>query len=600
MPVIPTYQRRMSIPGEGPNALQDVGSAGLVGNSIARMGNVGAEFIGLIQHQQEDLRKRRATVENSRLTNSANNFLTNQKIEFDTNANTMDSSINLASYAGQHEESIKPTFKSLIKFDEITDPDVLLHAQTLTDTVDAHFRDHTAVAQQKALGSFASKEIDTGGLNAIAMARSGMTPEESMKSAAEIIQNMHNTGVINTDKASEFTVKIQQQVVSNYMESLSVSDPKKYIEVVKSGKYNNIMSTADYNHAQEKAKTVGAQETGTSAGVEIFKADKTGSIESMTDAVRAKKLGAETEKVAIGQVKELYNERKVDEEKIQKDAIKEVNEILVPIALGRNGLNKQSDLTPAQWTKLMDANPEYAGKLQDNMRKELDYQTRQNKADTVNYQREKRLQQADNESLIIISDDFATRDLKSDLSKGDISPSQYRSLSGIQAKLDPIKRDSVITALSKVNAGIGAAIGVKNKAVQATWKLKYGDLVKAFAYKNADDPNFDTKLSEFVEKQVLSKMVTSWFSGDEVDRVEKYNKAKEISGELPIKATPQKEAIKNLPDFALKIKDKQDQNKILSKIKSGRTPVKMQQNKKDKSKIRITFDDGSVIDAQQF
>jgi hypothetical protein len=107
-------------------------------------------------------------------------------------------------------------------------------------------------------------------------------------------------------------------------------------------------------------------------------------------------------------------------------------------------------------------------------------------------------------------------------------------LLNMQTKLDPIKRDSVKSALAKVTTGTDLAKSLGVSADQdAVWKQKYGNLVKAFAYKYADDPNFDTKLSEFVEKNILSKLVTSWFSGDATDRQSKFESAKAISGELP-------------------------------------------------------------------
>lgn len=242
-------------------------------------------------------------------------------------------------------------------------------------------------------------------------------------------------------------------------------------------------------------------------------------------------------------------ERKLME---RQEAIDKVNKILVPIALRRNGINRPSDLTPAQWADLTEKAPDYAAKLQDSMRREMDYQARQARTDVREAAYERRMQQADNESLILISDDFHERDLKSDLAAGDISPAQYTRLLAAQERLDPIKRDSVRAALSKVNTGsaLGKAIGVKDKNEEAAWKLKYGDLVKAWAYNHADDPDFDRKMTEFVDKQILSDMVTSWFSGDDADRLEKYKKAKGDAGELPKRGKkPREQATKKLVGY---------------------------------------------------
>lgn len=279
--------------------------------------------------------------------------------------------------------------------------------------------------------------------------------------------------------------------------------------------------------------TAGASERkrqGMNIGVAIFKADTTGSVETMADAVRAKGLDADTEMTAISQIKEMTIQREHDEARRKNATIDKYSGILAGIALKRNGLNRPSDLSTKQWEELTNAAPEFAGRLQDSMRRELDYQTRQGKESV----RDRRIWQADNESAILISDDFATRDLKRDLAAGDISPAQYTKLLKAQEKLDPIKRDSVRAALSKVNSGsaLGKAIGVKGNE-EASWKLKYGDLVKAWAYNHADDPDFDKKMTEFVEKQVLSDMVTNWFSSDDTDRLNKFQKAKAEAGNLP-------------------------------------------------------------------
>lgn len=291
---------------------------------------------------------------------------------------------------------------------------------------------------------------------------------------------------------------------------------------------------------------------GIDVGVSIFKNDKTGSLEAMTDAVRAKGLGVDVEKEAISQIKEMYVVRKHDEERYKKSVKDKYVKKLTDVALKRNGLNMPGDLSPSEWEELTAADPGYAAKLQDSMRREMDYQARQARADVREAAYERRMQQADNESLILISDDFHERDLKSDLAAGDISPAQYTRLLAAQERLDPVKRDSVRTALSKVNGGtaLAKALGVKDKNVEAQWKLKYGELVKAWAYNHADDPDFDRKMTEFVDKQILSDMVTSWFSGDDADRLEKYKKAKGDAGELPQRGKkPREQATKKLVGY---------------------------------------------------
>jgi hypothetical protein len=270
---------------------------------------------------------------------------------------------------------------------------------------------------------------------------------------------------------------------------------------------------------------------GMALGTEIFKADTSGSIESMTDRVRSsvkeRGFSAETERAAVTQIKELYSERRTDEAKRASDAKDRVNAILNPIALKRNGINRVSDLSPSQWSELERDNPEYAKQLQDNMRRELDYQIHQGRQDAAIYRQERVIEQSENEQLLLLSDDFRKHDLKSELATGKISTVQYNRLTKLQESMDPIKRESVKAALSKVNTGGGlaAALGGLNKNEESLWKLKYSDVIKAFAENNIDDPNFDTKLTEFVEKYIFSDMTTSFFALDSTDRISKYTTA---------------------------------------------------------------------------
>jgi len=508
MPVIPSYQRRMSIPSEGPNALQDVGSAALVGNSIAKFGMAGSEFIGLIQRQQEDLRKRRATVENSRLTNEANSFMTNQKIEFDTKANSADSSIGLATYAKEHEASIGPAFKDRIKFDEITDPDVLLHAQKLYGDVDAHFRDHTAVVQQKALGVFASKEIDAAVLNAVNMARAGSSPEESMKDAAQIIQDMHNTGVINTDKAAEFTVKAQQQVVSEYLNSLSATNPTEAMNIIKSGKYNKMMDSVTFKAVQTKVKTLSDMQTGRGAGVEIFKADTTGSLESMTDAVRAKKLDAGTEKEAIGQVKELYHERKIDEDNKKKAVFNSAYKTLTATALAGGGrLNKLSDIPQPQWVEMMAADPQTTMQIQNHISTEQRQKANMDKAAVRTAVAEQRTIQTDNaNSLMADPERLSKEDLGNQLLTGKINGTQFKTLTIMQKNLDPVNSQQAKTAITALNNAKTKGLFNKNdKADNIKQWAEYSDMLYRYIQNN---PKEDPAL--FVSEQIMKPVEVSF------------------------------------------------------------------------------------------
>ncbi len=318
---------------------------------------------------------------------------------------------------------------------------------------------------------------------------------------------------------------------------VGLKDPEKsrgIIEMMKDPKAKEAIMgylTPDgQSHVQgllKAAHTEVTLENGMMLGTEIFKADTTGSLESMTDAVMATGADVDTKKAAVSQIKDWYSMRRTDEAKREKDAKDKALAILTPIALKRNGLNRPSDLSPAQWAELERENPVFANQLQDKMRQEQDYEIRQRKQDNVLARQERAIEQAENEQGLLLSDDFRTHDLKSDMALGKISTLQYNRLVKLQESMDPVKRESVKAALSKVNTGGGlaAALGGLEKHEEAMWKLKYSEVIKAFAQNNIDDPNFDAKLEAFMEKRIFSEMATSWLATDATDRTEKYNTA---------------------------------------------------------------------------
>lgn len=279
-----------------------------------------------------------------------------------------------------------------------------------------------------------------------------------------------------------------------------------------------------------------AMRDGMDVGTSIFKADQTGSLETMTDNVRALKLDVDVEKNAITQIKELYNERRIDSDRRAKDARDKVNGILNDIALKRNGINRVSDLSPDQWSELIEDNPEYAKQLQDSMRREQDYEIRMRKQDALAAKQERAIAQAEAEEVIMLRDDFRTYDLKSELALKNITIGQYNRLKKVQESMDPMKHSAVKSALSKINTGSGlaASLGGLEKHEEALWKMKYSDVIKAFAEKNIDDPDFEDKLTDFMEKHIFSDMSMSWFVPDFIEiptkRIDKFEQAKRAAG----------------------------------------------------------------------
>ena len=530
MPIIPIVQRQISIKTTPADSIapqmMDIRSAGLVGDAIARAGATG---VAATDVWQETLARQKAEKDAIDIATSKNIF---DRMAMDYRAKTEAEKVGEKAYGTVDQAKIDLDGMVQGHLKSVR-PDQVPKLQVLLNSIVQENLEHFTVyelGQRKVAKDTIEK--DTFSTNNQKIATISDSPSSVRETIAEHADLMLTLGV-DQNKIDHDSALLSYQAVVTAINNNDLASAKAHYT-----NYKTLLDAAGLgDDINRKMKGIGILREGTDVGVEIFKADRTGSLEAMTDAVRARKMDVEKEKIAIAQIKELYNERKDDETRVKTDAVEKVNAILAPIALKRKGLNKQSDLTPAQWQDLTDKAPEYAQRLQDSIRKDLDYKIRADKA-------EARMRQADNESSILTADDFETRDLKSDLVSGNISTTQYTKLLAAQQKLDPIKRDSVRMALNKVTSGsaLGKSIEVRGND-EATWKLKYGDLVKAWAYNHADDPDFDNKMTAYVEKHVLSDMVTSWFASDDADRLDKYQMAKKEAGDLPKRTTPKKPPI---------------------------------------------------------
>ena len=533
MPVIQPYRRQFSIPGEGPNVLQNVAEAGIVGRAITGLGENATDII--VKRGMELNKQKQDSIlieKGAQISDDVLNYeLSYQKENKGVNA------------TGSIEKATKYTATLYDKYK--VDGDEVINTK-LKQHIAAH--DHSLKTK---LAGFEAAELKNYSTDVRVLdfeTSKKMSQNGDVQTALVNYKKTLDTQRDNYSLSPEdYQIELKKGtsgILEAHINELVINDPVSARKVFEVAKKDLLTDTQE--KLEKVIKPAVTQRTGMDAGVEIFKTDTTGRLEAMTDAVRAKKLDPDAEKVAVAQVKELFNERKIDDDNKKKAVFDGAYDALTKAALASGGrLNRLSDLPPTKWAEMMAIDPKTTMQIQNHISGEQQRQANLNKADARAAAYEKRLQQADNESQILLSDDFATRNLKRDLAVGDISAGQYTKLLTAQAKLDPIKRNSVKSALDKVTRGsaIDKALNVKGNEA-ATWKLKYGDLVKAWAYNHADDPNFDDNLSKYVEKHVLSDMVTSWFAGDEADRLDKYNKAKGVAGELPQRRkTDQKQAI---------------------------------------------------------
>jgi hypothetical protein len=86
--------------------------------------------------------------------------------------------------------------------------------------------------------------------------------------------------------------------------------------------------------------------------------------------------------------------------------------------------------------------------------------------------------------------------------------------------------------LKQINTGTALKKAVKESDASqiAIWRMKYGELIKTWAVNNANDPNFDVKLTEFMESHVLSPLVTDIFMSQSEEQKQKYFNARAAAG----------------------------------------------------------------------
>lgn len=560
MPVIPTYTRKMSIAGEGPNALQDVGSAGIVGNAVAQFGKVAmnaADNLGDVLWRRDQELKAQAT----------DNLLIQKGAELNNEALTFEQEYK-KNYRGTDATG------SIQKVSDFTKTLGEKYAIEGNEKANIKVKQHILALDnnlKNSLSSYEAQEIkvaSTNTRNYDLESSLKMSQQGQVDLALVNYQKTLDTQLGNKSISAEEYAILKKTGVSKIreanIESVLAADPVSAQAVFNSVK--NELTTDTQERLEKVLKPSVTRQTGMDVGTAVFKADTTGSLEKMIDTVKAKEITPESKEIAIAAVKDQWNVRKADETRVATEAKEGVLKILNPIARERgDGTNKQSDLTPAQWSDLEQKNPDFAKTLQDSMRRERDYLENQAKAEAraveaekrSNRQeaaaarqeirqarQEKRYEQAENESAILLDPNFAKRDIAADYALKRIDTSQYLKLKGLQEKADPVKSDTFKRALSRVTAGTALAdsVGLKGSdaAEVAVWKQKYGDLVKAFAYNNYDKPDFDAKMTEFVEKNVLSEMVTSLFSLDSTDRQGKFKEAQKVAGELPAKGTETK------------------------------------------------------------
>ncbi|OQB51809.1 MAG: hypothetical protein BWX99_02706 [Deltaproteobacteria bacterium ADurb.Bin151] len=540
MPRIPVYTRKESVPGVGGNVPMNnsgLAAAKEMGNAVQGFTN---EFADLVTKQAEDLRQRDIAIEKVNLSNMAREYSIEQQANYDTNANATKSVLELDDYSTQSKKQFNDNFRKAIGIENIKHPEVRIYAEELSGRIHGEFIGYTAKKQAEIRTAFTDKAIGDGVRISIESVMSGGDVNANLKYTEDMIKEFNKKGSINVDQATDATIKAQQEIVKAHLEYLAINNKKQFVQDIETGKWNHILGRESKEY-QKQAKILNDEQKETDALDVVTKAhakegyiDYVGAVSTVLSPDFIKR-----HELTMNQAQNIASSLNALDKAQSQSAIDEVNQTLVPLALQRNGLNKQSDLTPAQWIKLNKVAPEYSAKLQDAIRRERDYQERANRAEARDrraelrdIERDRKQRQTDNETTLMLSSDFVDKNLDEELATGNIGKTEYNRLKTLQKQMDPINRDSVKEALKQINTGTALKKAVKESDASqlAIWRMKYGELIKTWAVNNANDPNFDVKLTEFMESHVLSPLVTDLFMSRSEEQKQKYFNARAAAG----------------------------------------------------------------------
>lgn len=534
-PVIPKYTRQQSIPGKSGNVLQNPANAGLESQAIAgafkTLGNEASKFGDVLIKRRNELKKQEDdnTLIGIKKDFNDNSIAFRTKTEQDQSLNFED----MQSASKDFTESQIAQYRDIYK----DRPDLLNklqeHANALNYSNVSHF------------STVASARIKTN---------SELARQADLKSSAKFAQAGDLAlGINNFQKTldtqllngslSEEAHKLETQggrsiITEAYLMSLVNTDSVTARKMFDSLK---VALTTDTKEKLQGIINPAAEiQTGRNIGRDIFRSDTSGSLETMENIAKDKKLNPKEEDAAISEIRNSWNTRKIDEVRQIKDANSSMIAELSKKAV--KGINQERDLTPAQWALWIKTDAPTAAAFQDKIRKENAEIARMDTQQRIEAEREIRRVQLENENTILLLPDneLFNIDAAREQGLGNISREGKNNIEKVQNAKDPLKNEAVRRALTLVNQGSAIADALKitgtNANEIAAWKEKYGNLVIAFAYNNFDKPDFETKLQDFMDKQIMKDMVTEMFSYRETERTKKYEAAKQTAGEMPQKA----------------------------------------------------------------
>lgn len=254
MPVIPIYQRRMSVPGGAQNAPTDVGNAGLPGRALAGLG-------AMIARRNEELRVQNNALAVLKVQNQIDEetWAFKQSYDLEANQSGLDP-LRLQEFSKKKVDEFSNELETR-HLSSITDADQLIHVSRYRNAAVASARAHAAVYQANARKDFirveATKAVDFA-LNSV---RDGSTDyETAIEGFREKLSTLHTTGAVSAEDMEEMIVKGERQIVTAFLDGLIYRNPVKAREEIKSGKYSKYLSEDQFRYFNGKAEKLGEAE----------------------------------------------------------------------------------------------------------------------------------------------------------------------------------------------------------------------------------------------------------------------------------------------------------------------------------------------------
>lgn len=498
MPIIPSYERKYTIPGEGPNVQQDIGSAGIVGNAMAAFGAQATEVIAKrgmeLQKQKQDA-----------ILIEKGAQISDEVLNFELAFEKENKGAAAGGSVGRASSFTSSLFGRYKTGDAVIDNKLQEHISALDYRLKTKLASHEATELKnystavRALDYETSRKLAQNGQVDLALINYKKTLD---------VQRANNT--LSEEEYKIEQIKSTSGLLEAHITALISDDPvsaQKVFEVVKK---DLLADTVKSLEASIKPAVI--RRKGTDIGTAIFKEDTTGSLERMHDKLMELKLDVETERIADGAITALFNKRKVDKDTNEKAVFGKAAEYLTNTSRQGGGrLNTLSDIPNDVWVEMTKVDPIKASQVVNHIMSEQRQQARLNAAESRDEQRlikaeidaekaAKRETQTANANLLFADPKLLDdTHLPSLLATGSISPQQFQTLTAVQQRNDPLKSNEAARAIKALdNAKTKKLFSRDNDAENIKKWSEYTDLLHRFILNNPnEDPN------EFVNDKIL-------------------------------------------------------------------------------------------------